>query len=83
MSVKEFCSNTLTKISTLENEQITTCNITMINYDKEEVEKIMNDKSQEKYKARIEQIDKRLHYCLQINYELWFQKSQYSIFCQK
>jgi len=83
MSVKEFCSNTLIKISTLENEQTTTCNITMINQDKEELNKIFEDKSQEKNKARIEQIDKKLHYCLQINYELWFQKSQYSIFCQK
>jgi hypothetical protein len=83
MSVKEFCSNTLIKISTLENEQITTCNITMINYDKEEIEKIIIDKSREINKARIEQIDKKFHYCLQINYELWFQKSQHSIFCQK
>ena len=83
MSVKEFCSNTISKISTLENEQITTCNITMINQDKDELNKILEDKSQEKYKTRIEQIDKKFHYCLQINYELWFQKSQYSIFCQK
>ena len=83
MSVKEFCINTLIKISTLENEQITTCNITMINYDKEELNKILEDKSRETKKERIEQIDKKLHYCLQINYELWFQKSQYSIFCQK
>ena len=83
MSLKEFCMNTLIKISTLENEQITTCNITMINHDKKEVEKIIIDKSREINKARIEQIDKKLHYCLQINYELWFQKSQYSIFCQK
>lgn len=55
----------------------------MINHDKEELDKILEDKSQEKYKARIEQIDKKIHYCLQINYDLWFQKSQYSIFCQK
>lgn len=83
MSVKEFCNNTFTKISTLEKEQITTCNITIINQDREEVEKIIEDQCQEKYKERIEQIDKKLHYCLQINYDLWFQKSQYSIFCQK
>jgi hypothetical protein len=67
MSVKEFCSNTLIKISTLENEQITTCNITMINHDKEELDKIFEDKTHEKYKAKIEQIDKKLHYFLQIN----------------
>jgi hypothetical protein len=83
MSIKEYCGNILGKISTLEKEQITTCNITMINYDKEEVEKIVNENTQEKYKLKIEQIDKKLHYCLQINYDLWFQKSQYSIFCQK
>lgn len=83
MSIREYCSNILDKISILENEQITICNITTINYEKEELHKIIEDKSKEINKTRIEQIDKKLHYCLQINYELWFQKSQYSIFCQK
>jgi hypothetical protein len=83
MSIKEFCSNIVHNITKLENEQITTCNITILNHDKEELDKITNDNYLDSYKIKIEQIDKKVHYCLQINYELWFQKSQYSIFCQK
>jgi hypothetical protein len=83
MSIKEFCNNIHHNITKLENEQITTCHITILNHDKEELDKITNDNYQDIYKIKIEQIDKKVHYCLQINYELWFQKSQYSIFCQK
>jgi hypothetical protein len=82
MSSNEFCSNTYNKILILQNEQITTCNITILNHDKERINKIITE-SQENYKIKAEQIDKKINYCLQVNYELWFQKSQYSIFCQK
>ena len=82
MSVKELCLNLQRTINVLEREQIERCDITILNFDKMELEKIDTQNKTNEDKQKIEQVEKKIEFCLQINYELWFQKNQYSIFCE-
>ena len=82
MSVKELCFNLQRAVEVLQRTQIERCDITVLNFDKSELEKIDPKNKTVKDIQKIEQIEKKIDFCLQINYELWFQKNQYSIFCE-
>ena len=82
MSVKELCFNLQRKVELLERTQIERCDITILNFDKSELEKIDPKNKTLKDIQKIEKTEKKIEFCLQINYDLWFQKNQYSIFCE-
>ena len=82
MSVKELCFNLRSKVELLERTQLERCDITILNFDKSELEKIDPQNKTNEDKQKIEQVEKKIEFCLQINYDLWFQKNQYSIFCE-
>ena len=82
MSVKELCFNLQRTVEVLQRTQIERCDITILNFDKSELEKIDPKNKTAKDIQKIEQTEKKIEFCLQINYDLWFQKNQYSIFCE-
>ena len=82
MSVKELCFNLQRNVDFLQKEQIEKCDISILNFDKSELEKIDQNNKTKEDKQKIEQLEKKIEFCLQINYELWFQQNQYSIFCE-
>lgn len=82
MSVKELCLNLQRTVESLQRTQIERCDITILNFDKSELEKIDPKNKTEKDIQKIEQTEKKVEFCLQLNYELWFQQNQYSIFCE-
>ena len=82
MSVKELCFNLQRKVEVLQRTQIENCDISILNFDKSELEKIDPQNKTKEDKQKIEQIEKKIEFCLQTNYEHWFQKNQYSIFCE-
>jgi hypothetical protein len=82
MSVKELCFNLQRNVTALQRTQIENCDISILNFDKSELEKIDPNNKTTKDVQKIEQTEKKIEFCLQINYELWFQQNQYSIFCE-
>ncbi len=82
MSVKELCFNLQRTVEVLQRTQTERCDITILNFDKSELEKIDPKNKTAKDIQKIEQTEKKIEFCLQINYDLWFQKNQYSIFCE-
>ena len=82
MSVNELCFNLQRKVTILQRTQIEKCDVSILNFDKSELEKIDRQNKTNEDKQKIEQTEKKIEFCLQINYELWFQKNQYSIFCE-